>query len=579
MIRIALAQINPTVGDFEGNLAKIVSVSQRARTAQADLVAAPELALCGYPPEDLLLKERFLAANRSYLNRLKRTSKSTALVCGYADLKSQHVFNTAAVLQQGRTQLVYHKVDLPNYGVFDEKRYFRSGDEVAFFDIAGLRVGLSICEDIWITDGVCAAQAELGAQLLLNISSSPYHLHKFEERLDILRLIAKQHKVYVAYVNTVGGQDELVFDGGSLVLDPKGKIVGRAAQFKEELLFIDLPIRSRRLVEPEIKQIEVHDNLLKVSHVELTSPRWRSRKRLARSKPVERLPEAEEVYQALVLGTRDYVEKNGFKQVMIGLSGGVDSALTAAVAVDALGAPRVETLYMPSRYSSQLSQRLVEQQARVLGVRLRTVPIDGLFEAYLTALRPFFIGREQDITEENLQARIRGNLLMAFSNKFGYLVLNTANKSEAAVGYSTLYGDMVGGFAVLKDIPKMLLYKICRHLNRSRGREVIVRGIIRRPPSAELKANQLDVDSLPPYETLDPILRAFVEQDQDIGEIVEQGYDRHTVERVSRMVIRAEYKRRQSAPGIKITPRAFGKDRRWPITNKFTEKKSQTKGK
>ena len=578
-MRISLAQINPTVGDLEGNLGKIQSFVKQARSRQADLVAFPELALCGYPPEDLLLKRRFQSANRNYLRKLAQEITTLPTVCGCVHVEKGKVYNAAALLQNHERQLVYHKVDLPNYGVFDEERYFQSGDKVAVFDLAGVRIGLSVCEDIWVAGGVCEAQAKLGAKLLLNVSSSPYHLRKFAERLELLRQVAREYQVYVAYVNTVGGQDELVFDGGSLLLDPKGKLVARAAQFTEELLTVDLPLRAIKSPPELPRKVSVGDLTLAVQHTELKLPGRRKARRRIVQRNVERLPQAEEVYQALVLGTRDYVFKNGFKRVMIGLSGGVDSALTAAVAVEALGAGRVETLYLPSRYSSKLSQRLVEKQARLLGVRLRTLPIDSLFTAYNESLRPFFVGREPDVTEENLQARIRGNLLMAFSNKFGYLILNTANKSEAAVGYSTLYGDMVGGFAVLKDIPKTLLYEVCRHLNRSRKHEVIAKGIIRRPPSAELKAEQLDTDSLPPYDVLDPILKAFVEEDQDILDIVKQGFERKTVERVARLVIRAEYKRRQSAPGIKITPRAFGKDRRWPITNKFVPGKSQTKGK
>ncbi len=579
MLRIALAQINPTVGDFPGNLAKIVAFARCARTAKADLVAFPELALCGYPPEDLLLKDRFLKANRSYLSKLARRVDSTILICGVADRQRRVLYNAAALLQRGELKLNYHKVDLPNYGVFDEKRYFEPGNKVALFDLGGVRIGLSVCEDIWVNGGVCQAQAQLGAQLLINISSSPYHLHKFEERLKLLQQVARENRVYVAYVNTVGGQDELVFDGGSLVLDPAGVPIARAPQFIEDLLVVDLPISARRNQPSLPKGISVGESLLAVEHQELAPPRWRGSRRRQPRRLADRLPEAEEVYQALVLGTRDYVRKNGFQRVMIGLSGGVDSALTAAIAVDALGPQQVETLFMPSRYTSKLSRELVEKQVHLLGIRLRTVAIDELVAAYEDSLRPFFFGRAADITEENIQARIRGNLLMAFSNKFGYLVLNTANKSEAAVGYSTLYGDMVGGFAVLEDIPKTLLYKICRHLNRNRGREVIARGIIRRPPSAELKADQRDTDSLPPYDALDQILRAFVEEDRDVAEIVKLGFERKLVERVVRLVIGAEYKRRQSAPVIKITPRAFGKDRRWPITNKFIPKRNQTKGK
>lgn len=569
MIRLALAQINPTVGDFEHNMEKVLSFARDAHRKKADLVIFPELCLPGYPPEDLLLKPAFIQANQEYVRRLADSAPDVNLICGYTGAKGKDVYNSAAVISGGRIELTYDKIFLPNYGVFDEKRYFRPGTSVPVLSLGPIKVGFNICEDIWVTPGVCGYQAALGARLILNLSSSPYHLHKLDERTELLRGRARHNRCYIAYVNTVGGQDELVFDGGSLVVDPTGKVISRARQFVEQLLIVDLPLS--RLNSPPRADSASKKELTKFSVVtkELKLPRRRIPRARTMRKVAKRLNDAEEVYAAIVLGTRDYITKNGFEKVIIALSGGIDSALTLAVAVAAVGATRVETLFLPSKFTSPASHKAAAKQARLLSVSMMEIAIDELFATYLSELRPFFKGTSEDITEENLQARIRGNILMAFSNKFGHLVLNTANKSEAAVGYSTLYGDMVGGFAVLKDIPKTMVYKICRYLNRSSGKEVIARDIIRRPPSAELKANQLDSDSLPPYEILDKILKLYVEQDKNVDEIIKLGYDRKLVDRVIRMVIRAEYKRRQMAPGVKITPRAFGKDRRWPITNKF----------
>jgi NAD+ synthase (glutamine-hydrolysing) len=571
VIRIALAQVNPTVGDFDGNLARIIAVIKEAGKRQADLVALPELALCGYPPEDLLLKRRFLDANQRYLRELAAQTTGITVICGLAVNRGDKVYNAAAVIGSKKVHQIYHKIELPNYGVFDEKRYFQPGRTVSLLDLAGVPVGVNICEDIWVNPGVSDAQAKLGARIIVNISASPFHLRKVDERLRILKSTAGRVGAYVLYVNTVGGQDELVFDGGSMVVDPQGTVIAQAKQFSEDLLVVDLP-RSRLQAQSRVEAVDsvtlagVESEVIRsiVSLPRRTRQRIRQRRRKAAT-----LPEIEQIYRALVLGTRDYVQKNGFSSVIVALSGGIDSALTAAVAADALGPDRVQTLFMPSQYTSQLSYDAAEKQARLLRVKMQQIAIDDLFAAYRNELEPFFAGREEDVTEENIQARIRGNLLMAFSNKFGHLVLNTANKSESAVGYTTLYGDMVGGFAVLEDIPKTLLFRICRHLNRSRKREVIAREIINRTPSAELKKDQQDTDSLPPYDVLDRILKQFVEEDKDVDEIVKAGLDRKLVQRVVRMVINAEYKRRQSAPGIKITPRAFGKDRRWPITNKF----------
>jgi NAD+ synthase (glutamine-hydrolysing) len=569
MFRIALAQINTTVGDFEGNCEKILTFSRRAWRLKADLVIFPELSLPGYPPEDLLLKRSFLEANRVYLRRLAARAPNIGVICGYADWKDDKVYNAAAVIAQKQVLHSYHKMHLPNYGVFDEKRYFQPGTSVPLLLLDRIRIGFNICEDIWVEPGLCGRQAGLGAKLIVNISSSPYHLHKLDERTELLRGAARRHKCHIAYVNTVGAQDELVFDGGSTVVDSRGKMLARAQQFREQLLVVDLAASALKSDLSQESTAAPTPAAFVVNRVKIRAPRRRRQRQAIPRTLARRLPDSEEVYSALVLGTRDYINKNGFRNVIVGLSGGIDSALTTAIAVDAIGNSQVETLFMPSRFTSEVSRRAAIRQAKLLGVKMHLVPIDRLFSCYVRELQPSFKDLPEDITEENIQARIRGNLLMAFSNKFGHLVLNTANKSEAAVGYSTLYGDMVGGFAALKDIPKTMVYRICRYLNRSRRREVIAREIIRRQPSAELKANQVDSDTLPPYQTLDEILRLFVEEDRDTEEIIERGYDQHLVDWVIKKVIRAEYKRRQMAPGVKITPRAFGKDRRWPITNKF----------
>jgi NAD+ synthase (glutamine-hydrolysing) len=572
MIRIGLGQINPTVGDFDGNMQKITGFVAEARTQQCDLVLFPELALCGYPPEDLLLKRAFIGANRRYLRRLATVCKGINVICGYAGSRGDNVYNSAAVIAGGKVLLSYNKIALPNYGVFDERRYFVPGKEVPLLHFDKTLIGINICEDIWVCPGVTEQQAALGAKLILNISSSPYHKHKAEERIEMLQDRARSNRCYVGYINSVGGQDELVFDGASLLIDPAGRVIARAVQFTEELLVVDIPEikeHSRGRLRPQEGDDNALAQGLTVRRVELKAPLVGKSRRARKAQCARRLVEAEEVYRAVTLGVRDYIRKNGFRQVIIGLSGGIDSALTAAIAVDAIGKENVFTLYLPSRYSSELSREAATRQAQLLGVKISTVSIDDLFEEYEETLAPLFRDSKPGLTEENLQARIRGNILMAFSNKLGYLVLSTSNKSEAAVGYTTLYGDMVGGFAVLKDIPKTLVYKICEHLNRSRGREIIAQEIIDRPPTAELKDNQLDSDSLPPYEILDEILRLYVELDWNDHQIVAAGFEKRTVERVIRMVGTAEYKRRQSAPGIKITPRAFGKDRRWPITNRF----------
>ena len=571
-MRIAIGQLNPTVGDFEGNLGKVSSYIRAAQTKGCDLIMFPELTLCGYPPEDLLLNRSFVEANQTCLRRLVARNPGIIVVCGYAGLTDRGIHNSAAVIQGRKLLMSYNKVALPNYGVFDEKRYFQPGTLMPLLRLRNTLIGINICEDIWIYPGITEQQTAFGARVILNISASPYHMHKAEERIEMLRDRALRNHAHVFYANMVGGQDELIFDGASLVIDPRGKVIARAELFQEELLVVDISEPSTandltfELIERAAKS---RDQQFPIQYAELSGAGKKPALRKTTPKIARKISLEEEVYRALVLATRDYVTKNGFKQAVIGMSGGIDSALTAAVAVDSLGRDNVHLIFMPSRFTSELSHRAAIKQAKLLKVSMTDLPIVDLFEDYAELLNPALGDCTSGLTGENLQARIRGNLLMAYSNKFGALVLNTSNKSESAVGYTTLYGDMVGGFAVLEDIPKTLVYRIAKYLNRSQKREVIAREIIKRPPTAELKDNQLDTDSLPPYEILDEILRLYVELDTDEREIVAAGFDAAVVHRVIRMVAASEYKRRQSAPGARITPRAFGKDRRWPITNKF----------
>ena len=573
-LRVALAQINPTVGDLEGNTAKIIDYIDRAREAGAAVVAFPELALTGYPPEDLLLKPQFIQENLDLLREIAEHTSGIAAVVGFVDADDD-IYNAAAILHDGAIVHAYHKVFLPNYGVFDEERYFRQGREQPVFLIGGVKVGVSICEDIWYPTGPAAIQSQSGAQLLININSSPYDMGKRAKRERMVATRAVDNEVIVCYVNTVGGQDELVFDGASFIFDQTGRALGRARQFEEELLVADLDVESvfrsrlhdpRRRREPTFHvQADVATPLIVLSE----KPQCGSCSPLTPAEP-ETLEGPAEVYSALVLGTRDYVQKNRFQKVIIGLSGGIDSALTAVIAVDALGAENVMGVSMPSRYSSPGSKDDAADLAERLGVRLLTIPIEPAFQAYLKMLEEPFKGTEPGIAEENLQSRTRGNILMALSNKFGYLVLTTGNKSEMATGYATLYGDMAGGFALLKDVPKLLVYQLSEHRNTISP--VIPESVIVKEPSAELRPDQRDVDSLPPYSVLDPIIEAYVEEDRSSEAIVAQGYPEETVRRVAKLVDRSEYKRRQAPPGIKVTPRAFGRDRRLPITNRYTEK-------
>jgi NAD+ synthase (glutamine-hydrolysing) len=569
-LRLAMAQINVVVGDVEGNALKIVEWIDRARDVDADIVTFPELALTGYPPEDLLLKPQFIDANLTALEKVVSRTRDITAIIGFVD-RQDDIFNAAAIAQNGKIVTTYHKIYLPNYGVFDEFRYFQPGRSCPVLQMGNATIGVSICEDIWYPDGPVFLQAlSGGAEVIINISSSPYNAGKRHWRERMLATRAQDNTVIVAYNNLVGGQDELVFDGDSLVFDENGEIIGRGKQFEEDLVVVDLDVESvfrKRLHDPRRRQQKL--SAAQAPEVFPIASRGRRHSPLPATTQPSPLSEGAEIYQALVLGTRDYVVKNGFKKVVLGLSGGVDSALTAAVAVDALGSQNVVGVLMPSEFSSRGSVEDSEQLGKNLGIELLTIPIADVFHAYNGALKNAFKSVKPDVTEENLQARIRGNYLMSLSNKFGWLVLSTGNKSEISTGYCTLYGDMAGGFALLKDVMKTTVYRLAEHCNRVAGRDRIPRAVIEKPPSAELRPNQLDTDSLPPYEVLDPILRAYVEEDRSFSEMVDMGFDEQLVRRVIRMVDTNEYKRRQAAPGVKITPRAFGRDRRMPITNRF----------
>jgi NAD+ synthase (glutamine-hydrolysing) len=576
-IRIALAQINPTVGDFAGNTAKIIANIERARAAGAEIVALPELVLPGYPPEDLLLKPQFIESNLRALERIVTAAKGIIAIVGCV-AKSSDIHNAAAVICDGELKGFYYKNFLPNYGVFDEYRYFDAGQAAPIYAYGDVLIGVNICEDIWYPGGPTQLQALAGAQIIINISASPYHAGKGRSRERMLATRAEDNAIALAYVNLVGGQDELVFDGQSLIIDARGEIITRGKLFEEDLIVADLN------AERVFKQ-RLHDPRRRQERIDLTSEGISVERIVLRERPFTGKKPAqavaagntggsstggvEEVYLALVVGTRDYVQKNGFKKVVIGLSGGIDSALTACIAVDALGAEQVTCVFMPTHYSSPESGRDAAKLAENLGVDYHVIPIEDTFEQYLKMLKPVFANASAGVAEENIQARVRGNILMALSNKFGALVLSTGNKSEVSTGYCTLYGDMAGGFSVLKDVPKTLVYKLSEYLNR-RGKEAVIpEYIITRPPSAELREDQKDTDSLPPYDVLDAILEFYVEEDLSADAIVSQGFDEKTVRWVIRQVDINEYKRRQAAPGIKITPRAFGRDRRMPITNRF----------
>jgi NAD+ synthase (glutamine-hydrolysing) len=569
-LRIGLAQVNVTVGDVEGNARRVLDEIERARRLGVELVAFPELCLTGYPPEDLLFRPTFIEANLRALERVARATSGLTAVVGFVD-RGDDIANAAAVCHDGAVAGVYHKQYLPNYGVFDEDRYFQAGTETPVFELGedGPLLAVNICEDIWYPTGPATAQSLAGTEVIVSINSSPYHVGKVRFREKMLATRAADQVGYLAFVNLVGGQDELVFDGQSMVLDPHGRRLALGAAFEEDLVVADLDLdmvfRARLRDSRRRKEKRALDP---VRRVRLTGLAGRPRPALP-ARSTSFLEREAEIYAALVTGTRDYVRKNGFRRVVVGLSGGIDSALTAAIAVDALGRDAVVGVSMPSPYSSPGTKADARRVARQLGIEFLTLPITPAYRAFRRILAAPFKGLKEDAAEENIQARVRGTLLMALSNKFGWLVLATGNKSEMGVGYCTLYGDMAGGFAVIKDVPKTTVYALARWRNARDAHPVIPESVLQRAPSAELRPNQTDQDTLPPYEVLDPILEAYVEEDRSLADIVALGYDEATVRQVVGMVDRNEYKRRQAPPGVKITPRAFGRDWRLPISNRF----------
>ena len=571
-LRLALCQMNATVGDLDRNADKIIQSIDEARRHGCDLITFPELALTGYPPEDLLLKPSFIRDNLRTLDRIVSHCNNITAIVGFVDA-GDDIFNAAAVANNGRLAGVYHKRFLPNYGVFDEDRYFQAGDEYPVFQLGDAVFGVNICEDIWYPGVPTAAQAQAGAELILNINASPFHVGKAEERARMLATRAADYAVIVAYNNLVGGQDELVFDGSALVFDQLGRLQAESDQFREQILYVDLDLERvfrARLHDPRIRKerLGFDPAAARVTKV-ILEPRTGDREPVPPAAKLRPLSDAAQVYEALTLGTRDYVRKNGFNSGVVALSGGIDSSLVAAIAVDALGSDNVVGVSMPSRFSSTGSKDDARRLAENLGIRFITIPIEPAFQATLEMLADTFAGLPAGVAEENLQARIRGNVMMALNNKFDWLVLTTGNKSEMATGYATLYGDMAGAFAVIKDVPKTLVYELARYRNCEAGYDLVPESVMTKEPSAELKPDQRDVDSLPPYEQLDPILQAYVEDDRSLEEIVGLGHDPTYAELAIELVDRSEHKRRQAPPGVKVTRRAFGRDRRLPITNRY----------
>ena len=569
-LRVALAQINPTVGDLEGNSRLIIDWIGRARDEGADIVCFPELALTGYPPEDLVLKRAFVRDNKKHLDLLAKATKGISVVVGFVDDVSA-IFNAAAVLNDGELKGIYHKVFLPNYGVFDEQRYFEPGHRCPIFELKGVRIGISVCEDCWYPSGPMAWQAHHGAELMININGSPYHAGKRAPREAMVAGRAANYGAFVAWVNTVGGQDELVFDGNSAVFGPHGEVLAHAPSFVEDLLVYDIDVNAigRRPIEEIRREAEGAERLeLTVSEVALRSTSSDLSRPAIPPRIVTPLEGAAEIYAAVVLGTHDYIRKQGFEKVLIGLSGGVDSALTAAIACDALGPENVLGVRLTSRHTSTESIEDAGLVAELLGMQLQDYSIEPPHRGFEEVLAPAFRGTKPGVAEENVQSRIRATILYALSNKFGYIVLSTGNKSELATGYGTLYGDMAGGYALLKDITKTTVYELCRYRNSLSP--AIPERVLTKAPSAELRPDQKDTDSLPPYEELDPILRGYIEQDLSPEELVAAGHRPETVAKVIQLIDRSEYKRRQAPPGVKITPRAFGRDRRMPIVNRYS---------
>jgi len=576
-IRLGLAQINTTVGDITGNTEKILESLERASKSGVDVIVFPELSITGYPAEDLLFKMHFIEDNIDALNEIaKHVPKSMIAVVGFVDLDGD-LYNAAAVINDGKVVAKYHKNYLPNYGVFDEMRYFQKGSKSLVVKFDNVRMGVTICEDIWYPGGPARDESLYGdAQLIVNLSASPYYQNKLVWREKMLSTRANDNLAIVAYVNLVGGQDELVFDGASLVVNENGKILARAKQFEEDLLIVDVEINNvdkARLKDPRRRQDKLLIKKEELETVDIAEIQFTKNmnKPIIESRIEPIFPEVAEVYNALVLSTRDYIKKNGMKKAVIGLSGGIDSSLVACIAVDAIGSENVIGVSMPGPFSSEHSKEDAKALAENLGIKFLTIPITNVYNAFLETFKPVFEGLPFDTTEENLQARIRGVILMALSNKFGWIVLTTGNKSESSTGYSTLYGDTAGGYAVIKDVYKVLVYDLSRYVNEKAGIEIIPERVFVKPPSAELRENQTDQDKLPPYEVLDEILKLYVEEDYSLEEIVEMGFDSEIVKNVGSMVNVNEYKRRQTPPGPKITHRAFGKDRRLPITNGYKE--------
>jgi NAD+ synthase (glutamine-hydrolysing) len=567
-IRIALAQINACVGDFKGNAKKIIRFLKSSQKLNADVILFPELALTGYPPEDLLLKKDFIDENLATLKKLESHTKNIIAAIGYAEFDKGKLYNSAAIFADGKLRTKYRKTCLPNYGVFDEKRYFHEGDSTLKFEFRGVSFGVTICEDIWEENGPGEKLSSLGGvDVLLNLSSSPFYSDKRKIREKLIQKRAQQYKAAIAYVNLIGGQDELVFDGTSLIVNEKGKNLARGKSFQEDLVLFDLEIKSPKFLK---KTSTLKKNF---KHLKLALPQKTSKTSLLKLTNQNALEEGEEIYRALILGTQDYFQKNGFQKAVLGLSGGIDSALTAAIAVEALGSENVVGILMPSPYSSKGSVNDSLKLAKNLCITTHTIPIAPAMKAFQSMLEPAFKKTQPGIAEENLQARIRGNIVMAFSNKFGWLALTTGNKSETSVGYCTLYGDMAGGFAPIKDVSKNWVYKLSEFFNKLKNNDIIPKKIIKKAPSAELRPNQKDTDSLPDYDLLDSMLFHYIEKDCGLKDLISLGFPKKDAQRIVELVNLSEYKRRQGPPGIKITSKSFGKDRRLPITNAFFEGK------
>ena len=564
-LRIALSQINLTVGDLNGNTNKIIDNIEKARGLKTDLIAFPELAIPGYPPEDLIFKHQFLKDNLSKMNQIVKSSEGITVIVGFVDYVNSNVYNAAAIAHNGNLVDIYHKIHLPNYGVFDELRYFKPGNTIPVYVVNGTAIGINICEDIWYESGPSSIQSIAGAKLIVNINGSPFHIGKRGIRRNLLKSCATNNKVSVAYVNMVGGQDELVFDGDSMIINKTGEIHNQTNQFQEELLVSDIELPTFK--KDRVNTKTNNNDSVKYINVSKYSP----------NSPIPLTPKSTpyhhddlgEIYAALVIGTRDYVRKCGFGKVLIAVSGGIDSSLVATIAVDALGNDNVTGVTMPSRFSSDEGIHDVNTLSKNLEINLKTINIENIFSTFLESLKPQLSQSDWGVTEENLQSRIRGNIMMALSNKFGGLVLTTGNKSEMATGYATIYGDMAGSFAVIKDVSKTLVYKLSEHRNKSEDTFIIPRNVILKAPSAELSPNQKDSDTLPPYPILDSILEAYVEEDKSFQQIIDMGFNEFTVQQTINLVDQNEYKRRQSPPGIKITQRNFGRDRRMPITNRY----------